>query len=160
MADVPDSKSGPRKGGVGSSPTFGTEFVYIFSTTRTPLCAAGDGVPSKMRSDLIDDSRQAKEVPDTCRPGVGITEEVTRKTYSVASIPGIWARSKPERTCRPWRVSAETGCFGIGRFWCFASADGIVVISVPESTRKRNGSEAPRLVLIATISLITKNWRV
>ena len=33
---------------VGSSPTFGTEFVYTLSTTRTPLSAAGDGVPSKM----------------------------------------------------------------------------------------------------------------
>ena len=34
--------------GVGSSPTFGTEFGYIFSTTRTPLGATGEGVPSKM----------------------------------------------------------------------------------------------------------------
>ena len=34
--------------GVGSSPTFGTEFVYTLSTTRTPLSAAGVGVPSKM----------------------------------------------------------------------------------------------------------------
>ena len=29
MADVPDSKSGPRKGGVGSSPTFGTDTIAI-----------------------------------------------------------------------------------------------------------------------------------
>jgi hypothetical protein len=36
------------QGGVGSSPTFGTEFVYTLSTTRTPLSAAGDGVPSKV----------------------------------------------------------------------------------------------------------------
>ena len=33
---------------VGSSPTFGIEFVYSFSTTRTPLGAAGEGVPSKL----------------------------------------------------------------------------------------------------------------
>jgi hypothetical protein len=34
--------------GVGSSPTFGTELGYFFSTTRTPPCASSEGVPSKM----------------------------------------------------------------------------------------------------------------
>ena len=48
MAEVPDSKSGPCNGGVGSSPTFGTEIGYFLSTTRTPLGAISEDVLSNV----------------------------------------------------------------------------------------------------------------
>ena len=125
--------------------------AQIFSTMRSPYRGGERRRAVEGEADLVDDAGQAEQVlrarasGHSDRPGSS-----TGKTYSVASSPRMRARKQPRRTSWPWRVSPRTGRLGIGKSRSFAFAAGIVVISVPESTTKRQRLPGPWLVLTSS----------
>ena len=63
----------------GSSPTFGAEIGYLFSTTRTPLGAASEVVPSKLSRIWLMTPVKPSRFREGTTECVRITEKVTRE---------------------------------------------------------------------------------
>jgi hypothetical protein len=85
MADLEDSKSGPRKGGVGSSPTFGS--THVISSMGLPrsgsrlrgLLAAGVRSPAASFPVALTQAERCPSYRESSRAGAGAPDDVRRR---------------------------------------------------------------------------------